>query len=95
MKRKKAYVWKCKHFIFNDHESKKSTVMKEVMKRKMHEENEIKADCQWWFKLQLYPHSHKEKKKGGKKAVKLRGHFITGNKMKGTGCNLIEAHTDI
>lgn len=40
-------------------------------------------------------YSHKGMKKKMKKndKKKQRVHFITGSKKKGTGCNLIEAHT--
>lgn len=64
---------------------------KKMMKRKMHEEHEMKLDCECGLNHSIIHKVIKEKKE----AMKLRGRFITGNEMKGTGCNLIEAHTDI
>lgn len=56
---------------------------------------ELDRECGLYYALIRKVVKAKGGKEGKKKPARLRGHFITGNEMKGTGCNLIEAHTDI
>lgn len=64
---------------------------KMMMKRKLHEEHEMKFGCECSLNYSLLQKVIKKQKE----AVKLRGHLITGKEMKRTDCNLIEVHTDI